>query len=227
MNNAGVHLGNPEIRDTDIVITTRELARMIKQKRINLLDLEDAPYDDILSEYSGGGAIFGVTGGVMQAAVRTAYYFITGENPPPSIVDLKPVRGLSGIKDTTLEIPGFGEIRVAVVAGTANAKKVLEKVKSGEVQWHFMEFMACVGGCISGGGQPKTAVPPHDSVRAARTGALYSIDEQNTIRLSHENSQIKALYENFFKGEPCEGLAYELLHTRGYEDRSNRLTAKR
>ena len=216
----------PVIQNTDLVITTRELARMIKQKRINMLELEDAPYDDMLSEYSGGGAIFGVTGGVMEAAVRTAYFFITGENPPPAVVDLKPVRGLAGIKDATLEVPGIGEIRVAVVSGTANAKRVLEKVKSGEVQWHFIEFMACLGGCISGGGQPKTALPPSDVVRAARTGALYDIDEQSAVRLPHENPQIKALYENFL-GKPCEGLAYELLHTNHYEDRSNRLTAKR
>ena len=226
MNNAGLKLGKPEIRDTDIVITTRELARMIKQKRINLLELADAPYDDILSEYSGGGAIFGVTGGVMEAAVRTAYFYITGENPPPAVVDLKPVRGLAGIKDATLEVPGIGEVRVAVVSGTANAKRVLEKVKSGEVQWHFIEFMACSGGCISGGGQPKTALPPSDVVRAARTGALYDIDERSTVRLSHENSQIKGLYDDYL-GKPCEGLAYELLHTHHYEDRSNRLTAKR
>ena len=227
MNNAGMKHGYSGIRNTDLVITTRELARMIKQKRIDFLNLGDSPYDDLLSEYSGGGAIFGVTGGVMEAAVRSAYFFITGNNPPPSIVDLKPVRGLAGIKDATLEIPGIGEIRVAVVSGTANAKKVLEKVKSGEVQWHFIEFMACQGGCISGGGQPKTALPPSDAVRVPRTGALYEIDERIAVRLSHENSQIKALYENFLGGKPCEGLAYELLHTHHYEDRSSRLTAKK
>ena len=227
MNNAGLKLGKPEIWDTDIVITTRELARMIKQKGIKWSELQDdSPYDDILSEYSGGGAIFGVTGGVMEAAVRSAYFYITGENPPPAVVDLKPVRGLAGIKDATLDIPDIGEVRVAVVSGTANAKKVLEKVKSGEVQWHFIEFMACSGGCISGGGQPKTALPPSDEVRAARTGALYTIDERSTVRLSHENSQIKGLYDDFL-GKPCEGLAYELLHTHHYEDRSKHLTAKK
>lgn len=227
MNNAGTHLGNPSIRDTDIVITTRELARMIKERQdIDFLALKDEPYDDVLSEYSGGGAIFGATGGVMEAAVRTAYYYITGENPPPSIVDLKPVRGLAGIKDAALEVPGVGEVRVAVVSGTANARKVLEKVKSGEVKWHFIEFMACGGGCISGGGQPKTSLPPSNEVRAARTGAVYDIDERSAIRLCHENHQIKGLYADYL-GEPCEGLAHELLHTHHYEDRSARLTAKK
>jgi len=228
MNNAGTHLGRPEIRDTDLVITTRELARMIKHRRINLLELEGSTYDDMLSEYTGGGAIFGVTGGVMEAAVRTAYFFITGNNPPPAKLELKPVRGLAGIKDATLDIPGFREIRVAVVHGTANAKRVLEKVLSGEVSWDFIEVMACQGGCISGGGQPRTTLPPSDAVRAARIGALYDIDgREGILRSSHENPQIKALYENFL-GEPCEGLAYELLHTHGsYVDRSNRLVAKR
>jgi iron only hydrogenase large subunit-like protein len=163
----------------------------------------------------------------MEAAVRTAYFYITGENPPPAVVDLKPVRGLAGIKDATLNVPGIGEIRVAVVSGTANAKRLLEKVKSGESKWHFIEFMACPGGCISGGGQPKSALPPSDVVKAARTGALYNIDERSTIRLSHENSQIKGLYDDYL-GKPCEGLAHELLHTHHYDkERSKRFTSKK
>jgi len=225
MNNAGAKLGSPEIRDTDIVITTRELARMIKQKRIDFLALEEGSYDDVLSEYTGGGAIFGASGGVMEAAVRTAYYFVTKENLP-ALLNLKPIRGLDGIKEAELDVPGFGEVRIAVVSGTANAKKVLEKVIDGSGKYHFIEFMACPGGCISGGGQPKTALPPSDAVRRPRTGAIYEIDERITVRLSHENSQIKTLYEEFL-GKPCEGLAYELLHTHHYEDRSKHFTAKR
>jgi len=225
MNNAGVKLDKPEIRDTDIVITTRELARMIKQKGIDFLGLEDSPYDDLLSEYSGGGAIFGASGGVMEAAVRTAYYFVTKENLP-ALLNLKPVRGLDGIKEAALDVPGVGEVRIAVVSGTANAKKILERVKDGTGKYHFIEFMACRGGCISGGGQPKTALPPSDAVRNPRTGAIYAIDDKISVRLSHENSQIKALYAEYL-GKPCEGLAYELLHTHHYEDRSNRLTAKK
>ena len=225
MNNAGEKLGNPEIRDTDIVITTRELARMIKRKNIDFAALEDVPYDNVLSEYSGGGAIFGASGGVMEAAVRTAYYFVTKENLP-ALLDLKPVRGLDGIKHAALDVPGFGEVRVAVVSGTANAKKVLEEIKDGSGKYHFIEFMACPGGCISGGGQPKTVLPPSNAVRAPRTGSIYAIDEQAVVRLSHENSQIKALYAEYL-GKPCEGLAHELLHTHHYEDRSRHLTAKK
>jgi iron-only hydrogenase group A len=226
MHNAGTYHKNPAIRDTDIVITTRELARMIKQKGIDFSALEDGKCDDVLSDYTGGGAIFGVTGGVMEAAVRSAYYFVTKENPPPAVLDLKPVRGLAGIKEAALDVPGFGEVRIAVVSGTANAKKVLEKVKDGTGKWHFMEFMACPGGCISGGGQPKSALPPSDAVRAPRTGALYTIDEKCVHRLSHENPQIKTLYADYL-GEPCGEIAHELLHTHGYHDRSINLTAKK
>ena len=234
MHNAGTHLGNPDIRDTDIVITTRELARMIKQKGINWDELqEDASYDDMLSEYTGGAAIFGVTGGVMEAAVRTAYYFVTGENPPKELFEaVIPVRGLEGIKrNAKATIPGYGEVRVAVVSGTANANRILQEVKdglaNGEVKWHFIEFMACSGGCISGGGQPKSAMPPSHEVRWHRTNALYNIDERaDILRSSHENPQIQGLYADYL-GKPCEGLAYELLHTHHYEDRSHRFTAKK
>jgi len=228
MNNAGLHLNKPEIRDTDIVITTSELARMIKRRNIDFLALDDSSYDSVWSEYTGGGAIFGVTGGVMEAAVRTAYFFVTKENPPPAVLELKPIRGLDGIKEAALEIPGFGEVRIAVVSGTANAKKVLERVKDGTGKWHFMEFMACPGGCISGGGQPKTALPPSDAVRKPRTKELYAIDEKpGMLRMSHENSQIKKLYEEYFDNTPGNDLAHELLHTHGYKDRSNRFVAKK
>ena len=226
MHNAGTHHRDSEIRDTDIVITTRELARMIKRKNIDFAALQDDKCDNVLSEYTGGGAIFGVTGGVMEAAVRTAYYFITKENPPQEVLDLKPVRGLAGIKEAALDVPGFGKVRIAVVSGLANAKRELMKLKDGSADWHFMEVMACPGGCISGGGQPKTALPPSDSVRTARTSALYTIDERCTLRLSHENSQIKSLYAEYL-GEPGGETAHELLHTHGYQDRSKHLTAKK
>jgi iron only hydrogenase large subunit-like protein len=226
MNAAGEKLGKPEMRDTDIVITTRELARMIKQRNIDFLRLNDNEQcDNLLSEYSGGGAIFGASGGVMEAAVRSAYFFVTGENLP-ALLELKPVRGLDGVKKAELEVPGFGEVRIAVVSGTANAKKILEEIKDGTGKYHFIEFMACLGGCISGGGQPKTALPPSDAVRYPRTKSIYAIDEKAAVRLSHENSQIKTLYEEYL-GKPCEGLAYELLHTHDYVDRSKHLTAKK
>jgi iron-only hydrogenase group A len=234
MNNAGEKLGKPELRDTDIVITTRELARMIKQKKIDFLSLEEGVCDKALSAYTGGGAIFGASGGVMEAAVRTAYHLVTKENPPAAALDLKSVRGLDGIKrDGKIDVPGFGEVRVAVVSGTANAKEILAEVKEaqakGEVRWHFIEFMACPGGCISGGGQPKSALPPSDAVRNPRAKTIYEIDKEPRIRSSHENPEIKALYENYLEGGPCGEIAHHLLHshTEDYVDRSIHFTAKK
>lgn len=225
MNGSGVHLNNPKIRDIDIVLTTRELARLIKRHNINLTELEPEPYDRLMSEYSGAGAIFGVTGGVMEAAVRTAYYLISGERPPEALLDLQPIRGLEGIKEAAVNIPGAGEVRVAVCSGMGNARPVLEAIRSGEKQWHFIEFMGCPGGCIAGGGQPRSALPPSDAVRTARMQALYSIDERATIRLSHENGEIKSIYQRFL-GEPCGDLAHQLLHTH-YQDRSMHLNKKK
>jgi NADH-quinone oxidoreductase subunit G len=170
----------------------------------------------------------------MEAAARTAYFYITGENPPKLLYDLEPVRGLTGIKSATLPVPGVGDIRIAVVSGMANAKIVLEQIKaeiksgksSADLSWHFVEFMACPGGCISGGGQPKTSLTPSDQVRTARTNAIYSIDEKMTLRLSHENPELQTLYKEYI-GEPNGHLAHELLHTHGYEDRSMHLVAKK
>jgi len=235
MNNAGEKLGNPELRDTDIVVTTRELARMIKQKNIDFLSLkDDAEYDKALSAYSGGAAIFGASGGVMEAAVRTAYYFVTKENPPAEALNLKSVRGLDGIKrDGKIEVPGFGEVRVAVISGAVNAKRILEEVKEaqakGEIRWHFIEFMACPGGCISGGGQPKTAMPPSDAVRHPRTASIRELDKEPRFRSSHENPEIKALYENYLTEGPGGETAHHLLHshTEDYQDRSVHFTAKK
>ncbi len=230
MNNAGVKLGDPNIRDTDLVLTTRELAQLMKIKGINLMDLDSAPYDKVMSQYSGGGAIFGVTGGVMEAAVRTAYCLITGEKEPPKLVydAVEPIRGLKGIKSAELDVPKVGKVRVAVVAGMDNANEVLKRVKNGSEQFHFIEFMACPGGCISGGGQPKSSLPPSDKARTARINALYTIDEKSTLRLCHENPELKALYADYFKeGGPNGELAHQLLHTHEYHDRSMNLVAKR
>ena len=227
MNNAGVKLGDPSMRDTDLVLITRELAKVLKLKGIDLMSLEDAPYDKLMSEYSGAGAIFGATGGVMEAAVRSAYHFITGEKEiPPLLYDLEPIRGLAGVKSAKLDVPGVGELRIAVVSGMANSKKVLQQVKEEPGTWHFIEFMACPGGCIGGGGQPKSSLPPVNPVRKARTEAIYSIDERSTLRLSHENSEILTLYEEYL--EPNH-LAHSLLHIHdgGYKDRSVNLTAKK
>lgn len=225
MNGAGMLWEKPEIRDIDIVLTTRELARLIKSRQIDLTGLEPQPYDRLLSEYSGAGVLFGVTGGVMEAAVRTGYYLASGKRPPDALLDLQPVRGLKGIKEATVDIPGAGQIRVAVCSGMSNARPVLDAIRKGEKHWHFVEFMGCPGGCIAGGGQPRSALPPSDAVRTARMNALYSLDERQTVRLSYENSEIKAIYDDFL-GKPCGELPHRLLHTH-YQDRSMHLNAKK
>lgn len=225
MNGASVLWEKPDLRDVDIVLTTRELARLIKSHNIDLTLLQPANYDRLMSEYSGAGAIFGVTGGVMEAAVRTSYYFITGERPPEPLFNLQPVRGLEGIKEAAVNIPSVGEIRVAVCSGMGNARPVLEAIQNGEKAWHFVEFMGCPGGCIAGGGQPRSALPPSDEIRALRMKALYSKDERATIRLSYENSEIQSIYKQFL-GEPCGERAHQLLHTH-YQDRSIHFNKKK
>ncbi|MDR0871142.1 MAG: [FeFe] hydrogenase, group A [Planctomycetaceae bacterium] len=235
MNSVGRYLKDPSIRDNDVIITTRELARFIKKRNVDWEKLDPKTlYDKLLSAYSGGGAIFGATGGVMEAAVRSAYFYITKQNPPKEFLNMQPIRGLNGVKEDKFKLPVAGketEVRIAVVTGLANAHVVLdqvrEDVKSGtkEPRWHFIEFMACPGGCIAGGGQPKTSLPPSDSVRKARTGAIYSIDERMTLRLCHENPEIVAIYKDFL-GEPCSEKSEELLHTT-YFDKSNLLVAKK
>ncbi|MDR0390848.1 MAG: [FeFe] hydrogenase, group A [Planctomycetaceae bacterium] len=223
MNHSGLKNGDPAIRDIDLVLTTRELAKLIKREKIDFVNLPSEKYDSLMSEYSGAGVIFGATGGVMEAAVRTAYHLLAGE-PPKLLFNLEPVRGLAGVKEAKLNIPNVGDIKIAVVSGMHNTHKILEKVRNGEGDWHFIEFMACPGGCISGGGQPRSAVPPSDSVRTARSNALYTADEKATIRLSYENHEIKAIYENYL-GKPNGELPHDLLHT-SYSDRSKHLTAK-
>ena len=229
MNAAGVHHKVGDMRDTDLVLTTRELAQLIKMKDIDLTQLEPGTYDRLMSEYSGGGAIFGATGGVMEAAVRSAYCYITNEAPPPLLYNLEPIRGLKGIKSAELEVPTVGKVRVAVVSGMDNANQLLQRVKDGSEQFHFIEFMACPGGCINGGGQPKSSLPPSDKVRVARSEAIYSIDERMTLRLCHENPELNAMYDNYLEGEPNGHKAHELLHIHegGYRDRSKNLVAKR
>ncbi|MDR3108934.1 MAG: [FeFe] hydrogenase, group A [Planctomycetaceae bacterium] len=226
MNNVGRKLGDPLMRDTDLVLTTRELARLIKMRKIDFLNLESAPYDKMLSEYTGAGAIFGVTGGVMEAAVRTAYTFITGENPPASLLEFQPVRGLTGMREAELEIPSVGKVNVAVIAGMGNAHKILDQVRAGKSKWQFVEFMACPGGCISGGGQPRTALPPSPELHTARIDSIYSLDEKSTIRLCHENPEIKTVYKDYL-GEPNSELAEQLLHTHFDKDYHKHLTPKK
>jgi iron-only hydrogenase group A len=198
--------------DVDLVLTTRELARLIKQSGLDFLNLPDGEADSILGDYTGAGALFGVTGGVMEAALRTAYFLVTGKNL--ETVEIEPVRGLAGVREGEIIINGT-PIRVAVAHGLANVESVLEKVRAarkagGEPPYHFIEVMACPGGCIGGGGQPYGV---NGGVRAKRGAALYQHDHDRRLRFSHENPEVKRVYEDFL-GRPMSHKAHELLHTR-------------
>ncbi len=220
MNAAGKKLGIPTMRDMDQVITTRELALWAREEGIDFASLPDSDYDRLMGEASGAGVIFGNTGGVMEAALRTAYAFITGQRPPEALLDLQPVRGYEGIREASLEINGL-TVNVAVVYGTANARKMIERIRSGEKQYHFIEVMTCPGGCIGGGGQPRDILADADETRKARMASLYRRDASMQRRLSHENQEILQLYREFY-GEPLSELAEKMLHT-AYLDRSGDL----
>ena len=220
MNAAGKKLGIPTLRDMDQVITTRELALWAKEEGIDFAALPDSDYDRLMGEATGAGVIFGNTGGVMEAALRTAYVYLTGQQPPESLLELQPVRGYDGIREASLEINGI-TVNVAVVYGTANARKMIERVKSGEKQYHFIEVMTCPGGCIGGGGQPRDLLADADETRKARIASLYQRDAKMQRRMSHENQEIHQLYREFY-GEPLSELAEKMLHT-AYLDRSGDL----
>ncbi len=199
-------------KDVDVAITTRELARMLKQSGIDFLNLPDAEPDSLLGSYSGAGTIFGATGGVMEAAVRTAYFYATGSKLDK--IELESVRGLAGVKEGAISING-AEIRVAVAHGLANVETVLDRVRAArdagkETPYHFIEVMACPGGCIGGGGQPYGV---DNERRRQRIAGLYQDDREKTIRCSHENLEVIQVYKDFL-GQPLKGRAHDLLHTR-------------
>ncbi|HCJ11620.1 MAG: ferredoxin [Verrucomicrobia bacterium GWF2_51_19] len=203
--------------DVDLSITTREFARMIKQSGIDFLRLDDEEADSILGEYTGAGTIFGATGGVMEAALRTAYYKITGENMPKEAIDIQSVRGLKGVREAEINVDGT-KVRVAVAHGLANVEYVMDKVRkardNGEpLPYHFIEVMACPGGCIGGGGQPYGVT---DDIREKRIAGLYQDDRDCKLRFSHENPEVKQAYAEFL-GEPLSEKAHHLLHTHYVE----------
>ena len=202
------------IRDVDIVISTRELADMIKEAGIIFDRLEDAKYDDPLGESTGAAVIFGATGGVLEAALRTAADWIAGKDVQD--IDFEAVRGLEGIKEATVNVAGI-ELKAAVCSGLGNARKLLERIKSGEAQYHAIEIMACPGGCLNGGGQPY--FNGDTTILEKRKQALYRDDKNQKLRKSHQNPSIQKLYKEFL-GEPGSHLAHELLHT-GYTPRKN------
>ena len=202
--------------DVDNVITTRELARMIKESNIDFDMLEEAGFDNPMGEATGAAAIFGATGGVMEAALRTAQDTLAGKDM--DAIDFKDVRGGEGIKRATVNIAGK-DVRVVVASGLKNARKIMEEIKSGKADYDFVEIMACPGGCVVGGGQPikSSKIRSEVDVRDLRSQALYTIDEKSTFRKSHENPVLKQIYKDYL-GEAGGHKAHELLHTH-YEKR--------
>jgi len=220
MNSSGEYLGDASIRDNDFVITTRELAEWAKKEEINFTELEESRFDSIMGESTGAGLIFGNTGGVMEAALRTAYEFITKEQAPAQFYELEPVRGMEEVKEASVAI-GDLTLNVAVIYGTGNVRKFMDQIKEGDKQYHFIEVMTCPGGCIGGAGQPKHKKPQMAGVRQARVENIYAQDRTMKTRASYENQEIKTLYEEFL-GHPLSELSEELLHTH-YVDRSSAL----
>jgi len=205
-------------KDVDYVITTRELALMIQQAGIDFPALEESKCDSILGDYTGAAIIFGATGGVMEAALRTAYEVVTGREVPFKNLEILPVRGMEGIKQASIKIEGClpewkflegVELKVAIAHGLTNARTLMKLVEKGEAPYHFIEIMACPGGCLGGGGQP---IPTNLEIREKRMAAIYAEDRSLPMRKSHENPEVQELYKEFL-GTPNGHLAHELLHT--------------
>ncbi len=204
-------LGHDGMQDVDEVITTRELARMIKEAGIDFANLPDEDFDPVLGESTGAAVIFGATGGVMEAALRTVYEKVTGKTLEK--VEFHEVRGLTGVKEAAVQV-GDLTVNVAVAHGTANAAKLLDSIRSGEKTYQFIEVMACPGGCVTGGGQPIVSAQKRMECdpKALRAAALYNEDAGKPQRKSHENASVQALYDSYL-GEPNSHKAHELLHT--------------
>ena len=209
-------MSNNGLMDVDHVITTRELAKMIKAAGIDFNALPDEDFDKLMGESTGAAVIFGATGGVMEAALRTAYELLTGSEL--ASLDLHDVRGMEGIKEATVKV-GDLDVNVAVCSSTGKAAELLDAIKAGEKNYHFIEVMGCPGGCVNGGGQPivSSTVRNWTDIRVARAKALYDEDAAKTLRKSHENPEIKAIYEEYL-GKPNGHKSHELLHT-SYEKR--------
>ncbi|MBT7461087.1 MAG: ferredoxin, partial [Waddliaceae bacterium] len=193
-------------KDVDYVLTTRELARMIREAGIDFATIEDSEAEPLMGEYTGAGTIFGATGGVMEAALRTAYKLVTGEELAD--VNIIPVRGLEGVKDATIPV-GDLDVKVAVAHGLGNARVLLDQIRAGESPYHFIEIMACPGGCVGGGGQP---IGYDMCLRGKRADVLYNEDENLPCRCSHHNPSVTKIYEDFLE-KPLGEKSHHLLHT--------------
>lgn len=219
MKDASSYLDIDDMRDMDNVITTRELALWAKEEGIDFNSLEDSEFDKVMGEASGAGVIFGNTGGVMEAALRTAYEFITNEKVPDTLYELKPVRGMEEVREASVEIADL-KVNVAVVYGTNNVRKMMEELKNSDKQYHFIEVMTCPGGCIGGGGQAKHRIDKIKGANEKRIMSLYDKDSKMQLRLSHENPEIKMLYDEFYE-KPLSELAEKMLHTSYYSRSSD------
>lgn len=197
---------NGGIKDVDYVLTTREICRLIKSEQIDVASLPEEEFDSPLGEGSGAGVIFGATGGVMEAALRTSYSIVTDKNPKPDA--FSNVRGMDGWKEAEFKLGGT-VLKTAVASGLGNTRKLINALQKGDVSYDFVEIMACPGGCAGGGGQPI-----HDGKELAeqRSSKLYAMDQKNAVRFSHENEEVRELYHNYF-GKPGSHLAHKLLHT--------------
>jgi NADP-reducing hydrogenase subunit HndD len=201
-------------QDVDVVLTTRELAKMIKEAGIDFVNLPDEEYDAPMGISTGAGVIFGATGGVMEAALRTVYEVVTGKNLDN--VDFTAVRGLEGIREASVDLPPLGTVKVAIAHGLGNAKMLLERIKAGEAEYHFIEIMACPGGCIGGGGQSLVSAPDRmklpEDYKVLRSKAIYDEDKGMPLRKSHLNPAVTTLYEEYLI-KPLGDKSHHLLHT--------------
>ena len=209
--------------DIDYVITTREFAKFIKEENINFNDLDDSPFDELMQEGSGGGTIFGSSGGVMESACRYIYKILTGKYPLDNLLEFKEIRGLSNVKEANLVIDNI-KLKLAVINGTGDARKILEKLNKNEIYYDFIEVMACEGGCISGGGQPKVNIPITPDIKNKRSNGLYKIDKNNKNKVCCQNKDIINIYNNFLD-KPLSDIAHKYLHTT-YIDKSEKLNKK-
>lgn len=212
-------------KDIDFVLTTRELAVMVKQAGIDFRNLESSKYDSVMGDSTGAAVIFGATGGVMEAALRTAYEIVTGREVPFANLNITPVRGMDGVKEASVKIENCleawkflegAELKVAIGHGLVNANKLMKQVRDGVSPYHFIEIMACPGGCLGGGGQP---IPTSLEIREKRMKAIYAEDENMVLRKSHDNPDVIAIYSEFLE-KPNSHKAHELLHTH-YSERDN------
>lgn len=218
MNASAEYWNEPEMRDTDYCITVRELAKWIRAEGIDFETLEDSSYDPLMGTASGGGIIFGNTGGVMEAAMRSAYKSITKEEVPASLIQFKEVRGYEFCKEADVTI-GDRTLHVAAIHGTGNFRKFYQHMQESGTHYDFIEVMACQGGCIGGGGMPRVKLPQVKAAKEARISSLYEKDANATIKVSQDNPEIQSLYEEFFTA-PLSERAHHMLHTHTYVDRT-------